>query len=48
LPYRKIHPDNADGSSTCNPEVLKRLEQMWKEEASDPRWEAIQKLRNLS
>ncbi len=48
LPYRKIHPDNADGSSTCNPEVLKRLEQMRKEEASDPRWEALQKLRNLS
>ena len=48
LPYRKIHPDNADGSSTCNAEVLKRLEQMRKEEAADPRWEALKKLKNLS
>lgn len=48
LPYRRIHPDKADGTSGCNLEVLQRLEQMRKEDETDPRWEALKNLKNLS
>ena len=43
LPIQIIHPDRADGSSTCNPEILKQLEELSQkeEEQSDPRWNAL-------
>ncbi|HOI31408.1 MAG: DUF177 domain-containing protein [Bacteroidales bacterium] len=46
LPLRKVHPDNEDGTSGCDPVVLARLEQMTVTEETDPRWEALEKLRN--
>ena len=44
LPYKKVHPD--DGESTCDPEMLKRLDahrikETDKEDKSDPRWDAL-------
>jgi uncharacterized metal-binding protein YceD (DUF177 family) len=44
LPYKKIHPE--DGESTCDPEMLKRLDAHQikdtdKEVKSDPRWDAL-------
>jgi uncharacterized protein len=47
LPYRKVHPDNEEGESTCNPEFLKTLDQLshHEENHADPRWEALKKLK---
>jgi len=46
LPYQKVHPEDADGNSTCDPEMLKQLEahrfrEPDQKEKSDPRWDAL-------
>ena len=46
LPYQKLHPNDSDGNSTCNPEMLKKLEahrtkEPYGEEKTDPRWDAL-------
>lgn len=43
LPMRIIHPDNPDGSSSCNPEAMERLEKLShkEERKQDPRWDAL-------
>jgi uncharacterized metal-binding protein YceD (DUF177 family) len=48
LPIRRIHPDNAEGMSTCNPVMLKKLKEHLVEEDSstDPRWDELKKLMN--
>lgn len=50
LPMVSLHPDNADGTPTCNPETLAALEKLRAKEdkqasGSDPRWEALKKLK---
>ncbi|MDR0364874.1 MAG: DUF177 domain-containing protein [Bacteroidales bacterium] len=45
LPIQRIHPDNADGSSGCDPEMMERLESMKTDNAIDPRWEALAQLK---
>lgn len=45
LPLKKVHPDDADGYSTCNPEMLQKLENHF-ENNTDPRWDALKKLKN--
>lgn len=49
LPYQKVHPDDSDGNSTCNPEMLKKLEahrtkEPEGEEKTDPRWDALKEI----
>lgn len=45
LPTQVIHPEDENGSSTCNPEILKRLVELsHKEEERDPRWDALKKI----
>lgn len=47
LPLKRVHPDDKEGNSTCNKEMLNLLEKYNKgdeEETIDPRWE---KLRNI-
>lgn len=46
LPIRRIHPDNSKGRSTCNPEVIERLNQLEHHESMDPRWEALKNLKS--
>lgn len=48
LPVRKVHPDNKNGQSGCNPEMLKKLEEHEAKENNtiDPRWETLLKVRN--
>ncbi|GAH01766.1 unnamed protein product, partial [marine sediment metagenome] len=46
LPYQKVHPDDSEGHSTCNPEMIKQLDahrssEADKEEKIDPRWDAL-------
>jgi len=45
LPIKRVHP-NVDGKSTCDPEMLKKLDELIVDEdrETDPRWD---KLRNL-
>ncbi len=47
LPYKKIHPDNEKGESTCDKKMLAKLDEHGKKNMGmDPRWEALRKLKN--
>jgi uncharacterized metal-binding protein YceD (DUF177 family) len=48
LPIQRIHPDNAEGISTCDPAMLQKLKEHLVEEDSgtDPRWDELKKLMN--
>jgi uncharacterized metal-binding protein YceD (DUF177 family) len=46
LPVQRVHPEDVSGESTCNPEMIKRLNDfsstgMRKNEKADPRWDAL-------
>ena len=41
LPYQRIHPDDEKGNSKCDPEILKRLQELDPEKDIDPRWEGL-------
>lgn len=46
LPMVKVHPDNPDGTSTCNPEMLERLSSLVPEtDEVDPRWAVLSQLK---
>ena len=49
LPIKKVHPLDKDGNPTCNPEMLKKLEELAPEhhnnqEDIDPRWQVLKDL----
>lgn len=49
LPYKKVHPFDESGTSTCNPKMIKKLEEHTGEEEKndeiiDPRWEKLKDL----
>lgn len=44
LPARLLHPDDENGKSTCDPEMLRLLEKLNTSDTVDPRWEALKKL----
>ena len=57
LPTRRVHPTDKDGNSTCNPEMLKQIEELLvyesnsereddEEENIDSRWNELKKLKN--
>lgn len=49
LPYKRMHSDNENGESTCNKDMLKKLEAYLlpeKEVNSDPRWNNLKDLMN--
>ena len=51
LPMQKIHPDNENGDPGCNVEMIKRLEnhspeKEEKKSETDPRWDALKKLKS--
>ena len=46
LPVQRVHPVDSSGNTTCNPEMIKRLENLSAAESrtheqSDPRWDAL-------
>jgi len=45
VPIRHVHPENEDGISGCDPEVLKKMEEIKVTEKADPRWDALKKLK---
>jgi uncharacterized protein len=48
LPIQRIHPENENGESTCDPEMIKMLQQhiVNEEKMNDPRWDELKKLLN--
>ena len=46
LPIKRVHADDNKGNSTCDPEMLKKLEELIVEEEIDidPRWNELKKL----
>lgn len=50
LPMRIVHEDDADGNPTCNPEVMRRLNEMNSDnndntQDTDPRWDALKNIK---
>jgi uncharacterized protein len=48
LPIKRVHPIDSKGRSTCDPEMLKKLDELIVEEEPDidPRWDELKKLMN--
>jgi uncharacterized protein len=48
LPIKRVHPVDKKGKSTCDPVMLKKLEELITEEekVNDPRWDELKKLMN--
>jgi uncharacterized protein len=48
LPIKRVHPADKTGKSTCDPVMLKKLEELIIEEEkeNDPRWDELKKLMN--
>jgi uncharacterized metal-binding protein YceD (DUF177 family) len=48
LPIKRVHPDDKNGESTCDPVMLKKLDEHIVEEEieNDPRWDELKKLIN--
>ena len=46
MPIRKVHPDDEDGNSTCNKDILSKLNEFEESPEMDPRWEALKKLKS--
>lgn len=52
LPAKRVHPDNEDGTSGCDPEMLAKIEELAApelpppgDEHTDPRWDALKNLK---
>jgi len=50
LPIKRIHPDDDDGNSTCDPGMLEKLQEHIAGDANgkDPRWDELKKLLNIN
>jgi uncharacterized protein len=48
LPIQRVHPDDKDGKSTCDPGMLDKLQEhlINDEKGTDPRWDVLKKLMN--
>ncbi|MDP1623025.1 MAG: DUF177 domain-containing protein [Bacteroidales bacterium] len=45
LPIRRVHAEDKDGKSQCNPMVMKKLKELSEQHTQDPRWEALKQLK---
>lgn len=48
IPMQRIHPDNSDGSSGCDPKVIEMLEKMSRQakENDNPIWKGLDKFKD--
>lgn len=44
LPARIIHPDDDNGKSTCDPEMLRKLQELSQHHGGDARWDVLRNL----
>jgi uncharacterized metal-binding protein YceD (DUF177 family) len=45
LPIRRVHPEDEKGNSLCDPDILKKLNELSASHMPDPRWEALGQLK---
>ncbi|MBS4056025.1 MAG: DUF177 domain-containing protein [Bacteroidetes bacterium] len=45
IPMKRIHPEDEDGRSMCNPEVLKKLQAHSTAHDPDPRWDILKNIK---
>lgn len=45
VPFRRIHPDREDGTPSCDPEMLARLEAMKPSMPTNSRWDKLRDLK---
>jgi uncharacterized protein len=45
VPIRRVHPEDEEGNTKCDPEVIQRLEFPPENTEPDPRWEILNKLK---
>lgn len=45
LPLRKVHEPDSSGKGGCNPQVIKRLEELSEKKGMDPRWEQLRNIK---
>ena len=46
LPHKITHSETGDGTISCNPDIIKRLEKLSiKESGNDPRWDALKNIK---
>jgi len=51
LPFKRVHPNDANGRATCNKEMIAKLKKHLvnegkKEDKTDPRWDILKDLMN--
>ena len=46
LPLQRVHPTDPKGNSTCDPEMLKKINDHIVNKETDPRWDELKKLMN--
>ena len=44
LPHRRVHPEDENGKSDCNPEIIKKLNELNRQKKFDPRWDDLKKI----
>ena len=44
FPYRRVHPDDINGNSGCNQEMIEKLKSLENVKQADPRWDALKKI----
>jgi uncharacterized metal-binding protein YceD (DUF177 family) len=44
LPIKIVHPDDEDGNSLCDPDIIERLESLKPKTETDPRWDSLKGL----
>jgi len=47
IPYKKVHPEISSGKTACNPEMIKKLNELKVEDTidrTDPRWDILKNL----
>jgi uncharacterized protein len=44
IPFRKVHPDDENGKSLCDPEVIRKIEELSNTKDTDPRWDQLKNI----
>ncbi len=47
LPMKRVHPDDNNGKSTCNPIMLKRINELQCKKEQSNRWDILKNLNNI-
>jgi len=45
IPVRRVHPEDENGISLCDPDIIKRIDEREESSGPDPRWEVLKKLK---